>query len=262
MSEHFNSLYVGRVIHKRLRPVQHELSYGVFALLLDCSALSATAKELRFFSYNKFNLLSVHDRDHGDGRDLCAYLAEVARSADLGHDVDRFLMLSYPRILGYVFNPITVFFGIDAAARVRLMIYEVNNTFGDRKTYVLPVDPKSSDTIQQSCAKQLYVSPFNSDHGRYRFAIVPPGKTITIGVNLTTDLGPTLKAYFHGTQRQLSDKNLLHQVVRTGWLTVKVTIAIHYEALRLWLKGLRIRERPPAASVTVNYRTSSKESAR
>ncbi len=108
-----DGLYFGTVIHRRVRPVHHKLRYRVFSLLLDCDKLDALAARCRLFSHNRHNLFSLFDRDFGDGGDLCAYLDAIAFRA-LGHGkVVRFKMLCYPRILGYAFNPLTVYYGLD-----------------------------------------------------------------------------------------------------------------------------------------------------
>ena len=140
------------------------------------------------------------------------------------------------------------------ADAVRLLIYEVNNTFGQRKTYVLPVvAQEQGQAISQSCAKELYVSPFNDVSGTYSFHLTPPGESLTVGVALRNADGPLLKAHFRGERRPFSDAALLRALARTGWLTLKVTLAIHFEAARLWLKGLRLVKRPPAPTNPVTY---------
>ena len=243
-------LFLGDVVHRRLRPVTHALRYRVFSLLIDPEAVQTT----RLFSHNRFNLLSFFDKDHGDGVDLAKHLNRMVAEMPEHPPVARFMMLCYPRVLGYAFNPITVYFGLDAADRTVAMIYEVNNTFGQRKTYVLPVAAHDTREIAQSCAKALYVSPFNDVSGTYSFRITPPADdTLTIGVALRTSEGPLLKAYFRGDRRPLTDKALLTALLKTGLLTLKVIAAIHAEALRLWLKGLRLQPRPPAAGAPVVY---------
>ena len=249
-----NAIYPGTVVHTRLRPVNHRLKYRVFALLLDCDTLDALDKRSRLFSYNRFNLLSLSDRDHGDGSPVASYLRSLADASPMRGEVHRFLMLCYPRILGYVFNPLTVYYGLDEAGTVRLLIYEVNNTFGQRKTYVLPVvAQEQGQAISQSCAKELYVSPFNDVSGTYSFHVTPPGESLTVGVALRNADGPLLKAYFRGQRRPFTDAALLSALARTGWLTLKVTMAIHFEAARLWLKGLRLVKRPSAPTNSVTY---------
>lgn len=251
-------LYVGNVVHKRLRPLEHALSYRVFALLLNCDALDDWNARLRWFSYNRRNLFSIFDADHGDGvMPLPDYLRSVADGAGQAVPINKFMMLCYPRVLGYGFNPITVYFGLDAEGGVALMIYEVNNTFGGRKTYVIPVGHTSEQTIVQGIEKQLYVSPFNSVEGRYRFSILARKRALTVGVALRTKIGATLKAHFQGEHIPLSDANLLKQIGTTGWLSVKVTSAIHYEALKLWLKGLQLQPRPENPIDPITYARSS-----
>ena len=247
-------LYVGNVVHKRLRPLEHALSYRVFAVLLDCDALESWDARLRWFSYNARNLFSIYDRDHGDGKTpLPAYLSSLAANVTTVKPVTKFMMLCYPRVLGYGFNPITVYFGLDRDEDVTLMIYEVNNTFGGRKTYVMPVEARDVSTISQACKKQFYVSPFNAVEGDYRFAVLPRAGALTVGVALQTGLGATLKAHFNGARAELTDQNLLKQLVATGWLTVKVMGAIHIEALKLWLKGLRVQPRPDNPKDPIAY---------
>ncbi|CTQ53374.1 hypothetical protein LP7551_01896 [Roseibium album] len=249
-----NALYSGTVAHKRMRPVSHSLRYRVFALLFDCRTLETLGGKLRLFSYNRFNLFSLYDRDHGDGTPIRAYLEALATGTPHGRDVCRFEMLCYPRILGYAFNPLTVYYGLDFEGHIRLVVYEVNNTFGQRKTYVLPVSADSNrEVIAQRCAKELYVSPFNAVTGTYSFHLTPPGTNLTVGVALQDEDGPLLKAHFRGERQTLNDAALLRELTRTGWMTLKVTLGIHYEAARLWLKGLPLKSRPPAPKTPITF---------
>lgn len=255
MSVPGEAIYDGFVSHTRLRPVEHKLRYRVFSVMFDCARLDTINARFRLLSYNRRNLFSLRDSDHGDGSPLADYLDGIAREAEMEHTVRRFVMLCYPRILGYVFNPITVYYGLDADDRVRLLVYEVNNTFGQRATYVLPVEKASDGTIAQTHGKQLYVSPFNSGSGQYMFRLSPPGETIAVGVALRNEDGPVLKALFAGDRLVLNDRTLLRTLWKTGWLTVKVTMGIHLEAARLWLKGLRPVRRPAAAARSTHFAT-------
>jgi len=248
-----SALYNGVVVHKRVRPVMHSLRYHVFSLLIDCDDLPGLGRRLHLFSYNRLNLCSLHDADHGDGTPIAAYLRQI--SAQSGVDgIERFMMLCYPRVLGYVFNPVTVYFGVNAGNEPLLIVYEVNNTFGERQTYVVPVEQdKPAGTVHQSCAKAFYVSPFNSVDGRYSFHVTPLGEDITVGIALHTEEGPLLKAFFRGQRELLSDRTLAKALARTGWLSVKVISAIHYEALKLWFKGLRLMPRPRRPKSAIAY---------
>ena len=254
------ALYEGVVVHKRLQPRLHRLRYRVFSILFDCDALDALGRRLRLFSHNRFNLFGLYDRDHGDGGTLTDYLGSLAARSGVDCEIAHFMMLCYPRVLGYAFNPLTVYFGLDGKHRVRLLIYEVNNTFGERRTYVLPADPQGGDVITQGCRKRLYVSPFNRVEGRYLFHVTPPGTDLTVGVALETDAGPVLKAHFRGERRELSDATLLRALARTGWMTVKVIAGIHYEALKLWAKGMRPVKRPRHPRTGLSFIAAPKES--
>jgi DUF1365 family protein len=238
------SIYLGKVIHRRLRPRKHALSYNVFSLLADCGKLDELGKRQRLFSHNKFNLFSLFDCDHGDGGCLSSYLTYTAKRN--GHDlpVARFMMLCYSRIRGYAFNPMTTYFGLDENGDTRLIIYEVNNTFGERHSYVLPAEPDRDGQVAQTCRKSFYVSPFNSDRGTYSFRATRPGENLTVGVALRDEAGPLMLAHFRGRRRPLHDGELLRALLSTGWMTVKVYAGIHYEAAKLWLKGVPLVAHP------------------
>ena len=247
-------LYSGDVVHQRLVPRRHSLRYRVFSLLIDPARLEEDTAHLRLFSVGRFNLVSLHPGDYGDGKDLLAHLNRVARGLPEGKEVRRFLMLCYPRVLGYVFNPLTVYYGLDAAGQTRVVLYEVSNTFSQRKTYALPVTDPASATIAQSCPKSFYVSPFNDAKGRYSFRATQPGaEQLALGVALRTEAGPTMKAYFSARRRPLHDSTLARAAVSSGFLSLKVIAAIHWEALKLWTKGLSLKPRPLHSGASVDY---------
>lgn len=241
-------LYVGTVSHKRLAPVPHGLAYRVFTLFADVDALPELGRSLRLFSYNRFNLLSLSDRNHGPGDGTPIAVHARALFAGLGESaepVSRIFMLCYPRLLGYVFNPLTVYYGFAADGRLAAMAYEVNNTLGNRISYVIPAPQPSPDmTLAQACDKEMWVSPFNSPRGRYGFRVNRPDREVVLAVTLRDADGPKLKALFRGTRRPLTDAGLARSVLAVPVLTFKVMAAIHWEALKLWLKGLKLVPRP------------------
>lgn len=235
-------LYMGEVVHKRLSPLRHELRYRVFNLFADVDELPVLHRRLRLFSYNRFNVFSLFDTNHGpgDGTAIGEHAWKLMRCAEGGDAIARIFMFCYPRVLGYVFNPLTVYYGFDADGQLRMMIYEVNNTFGGRHSYVLPVH----EGELQTCVKGFYVSPFNAVEGRYSFHFNSPGRTMALGVNLSVGGQPVLKAYVSGERLPLSDGALLRSFVGFPLLTLKVIAAIHWQAAKLFCKGLRIRARP------------------
>lgn len=250
--------YVGTVVHKRLTPRQHAFSYRVFALCLDIDEIDRLAADLRLFSHGRWNLMSFHDRDHaaGTGEPVGAHVRGVLREAGLERFGGSVQIVCYPRLLGYVFNPLSVYFARDASGRLGAIIYEVTNTLAERRSYVLPVAQAaagSEGVVTQHCAKQLYVSPFTKVEGAgYGFHVLPPGDRLVIGVDLREAGRPVLKTHFRGKRLELSDRAIAGLLLRYPLMTLKVIGAIHLEAAQLWLKGLPVQSHhaSPRYSVT------------
>jgi DUF1365 family protein len=250
-------VYDGQVVHKRLRPATHALSYRVFSLFVDVDRLDQLDADLRLFSRNRFNAVSLYDADHGarDGRTIADHARATLSDAGLAAASVRVMLLCYPRVFGYGFNPISVYYGYDATDRLAAVVYEVNNTFGERRSYVVPITSHVPDGTPHAhaCTKDLYVSPFTDMEGRYGFRLSEPGATLALGVNLRDANGPVLKTHFRGAVRPLTDTTLARLLWQVPFLTLKVTGAIHYEALRLWLKGVTLTARPAAPKYAVTH---------
>jgi len=247
-------IYVGEVVHERFAPRRHRLSYRIFQLLIDVDAAPTLARRLKLLSYNGPGLFSLHDKDHGDGSDrpLRAFAEDSLSQAGLAMPGGQILIQCMPRVLGYVFNPLTLFYCHDGQGRLAAMIYEVHNTFGGRHSYVIPVAQEEgagdhADKVRQSCGKALHVSPFMGMDMSYHFTIGAPGESVsTVIQGLGADGKPLIFAGFKGARRPLSDGQLLWLFVTYPLMTLKVTAAIHVEAVKLLLKGLRLKPAPPA----------------
>lgn len=252
LKENNGSIYRGEVVHARLNPVCHKLRYRVFTLALDVNNLSKTASSLRLFSLDRFNLFSLSQRQHGyrDERPVSEFVADQVRMAGLEGRVTRTVMLFYPRILGFAFNPLTVYHCLDEQGAPLLMIYEVRNTFGEDLTYVLHAGEERQGTWTHSTAKAFYVSPFNDVSGNYTFHVRPPHEELTVGVALKED-APILRTHFRGKRVQLTDRALLRMFFAYPAMTAKVVAAIHWEALKLWRKGLPLKTRPEAPKTRI-----------
>jgi DUF1365 family protein len=249
-----SALYSGSVMHQRLRPARHRLRYRVFSLLVDLDELPDLARRLRLFSFNRFNFFSLHERDHGAGaaRGLRAHVDAQLHAAGL-QTGGAIRLLAMPRILGHVFNPLSVYFCHRPDGPLQALLYEVNNTFGERHSYLIEVDPalREGATIVQSCAKGFHVSPFLALDMTYRFGIDAPHPDrggLRISITAGDADGPVLTACFDAGRRTLDDKALALAFLSHPLLTLKVVCAIHWEALRLWIKGVRLHPRPPAPS--------------
>jgi hypothetical protein len=249
-----SAIYRGTVAHRRLRPRQHALKYRAFWMLFDLDELPTLGGSLKLFSHNGFNLFSFHDRDHGDGSDrpLREWVEGHLKEAGIAADGGPIRLLCLPRILGYVFNPISVYFCYRRGGTLNAMIYEVNNTFGQRHSYLIPVEPGAGRTITQSCAKQLYVSPFNNMDMSYAFKVQPPEASVTVGVDALDPFGLMLTTALHGKRAELTDRAMMGVFLSHPLLTLKVIVAIHWEALQLWLKGMKITDRPPGPKQPVS----------
>ena len=249
------AIFRGEVIHKRVRPVEHKLRYRVFSLAIDVDRLESVAARLKLFSLNGFNLFGMSERAHGhrDGSTLSTFAWRQVRRAGMQDEVERVFVLFYPQIFGFAFNPLTVYFCVDANGDPALMIYEVRNTFGEDLTYVLKAGDSHSGTYTHEIDKSFYVSPFNDVDGRYTFHVANPDDELTVGVALKTEQGPLLRTHFRGRQTPLTDWALIKMFFAYPLMTAKVVAAIHWEALKLWKKGLSLKTRPPAPAARIVY---------
>ena len=247
-----SALYTGSVMHQRLRPRRHRLAYRMFWLLLDVDELPTLARRLRLFSLNRFNLFSLRERNYGagDGSGLRAHVDAQLRIAGLP-DGGAIRLLTMPRILGYAFNPLNVYFCHAPGGDLCAVLYEVNNTFGERHGYLIEVDPahRRGGEVTQHCAKQFHVSPFLELKMRYGFRLQPPDaahEALRLAVTVADAQGVVLVAQLEAQRQPLRDAALARVFVSFPLLTLKVIAGIHWEALRLWAKGVLPHARPPA----------------
>lgn len=242
------SLYFGDVMHARLKPIGHRFSYRVMSLLIDLDRLAEADRQSALFGVNRAALYSFHEKDHGarDGSPLRVYAERCAAAHGIDLRGGRVELLCYPRLLGYGFNPLSVYFCYRSGGELALTIYEVRNTFGEIHPYVLPVlsDEWSDAGLRQQQDKLFYVSPFVPMAMRYHFRVLPPSETVKLRILETDSDGPLLAATFNGRRRALTSHALLRAFYSLPFVSFKVMAAIHWEALQLWLKGARLVPRP------------------
>ncbi|WLR95469.1 DUF1365 domain-containing protein [Shinella zoogloeoides] len=243
------TLYPGKVMHQRLHPFCHRFSYSVFSLLIDVDRLVALAGQTRLLAVNRAGILSFHERDHveEDGETLRQFADRLLAPAGLERPAARILLLAYPRMFGYVFNPLSTYFAYDDEDRLIAIIYAVRNTFGERHSYVAPVlaGDISAAGIRQTRTKVFHVSPFMDMGLRYHFRILPPGRTVRVRIHETAGKDPVMAATFNADAALLTDAVLARCLIRFPFMTMKVMAGIHWEAFKLWLKGARFRTSPP-----------------
>jgi DUF1365 family protein len=243
------TLYPGKVMHQRLHPFGHRFSYSVFSLLVDVDRLVDLAGLTRLLTVNRAGILSFHERDHveEDGETLRQFADRLLARAGLEKPAARILILTYPRMFGYVFNPLSTYFAYDDEDRLIAIIYAVRNTFGERHSYVAPVlaGDISAAGIRQTRTKVFHVSPFMDMGLRYHFRILPPGRTVRLRIHETAGKEPVMAATFNADAAPLTDGMLALCLIRFPFMTMKVMAGIHWEAFKLWLKGARFRTSPP-----------------
>lgn len=242
------ALYFGQVMHARLKPVANRFTYRVMSLVIDLDQLPQADQLSRFFRVNRAGLYSFHERDHGprDGSSLRAYANRNAAQAGIDLGGGRVRLLCYPRLLGYVFNPLSVYYCEDASGEIVLLIYEVRNTFGESHTYVCPVRPGQATPagIRQERDKAFHVSPFIEMGMRYHFRMLPPAEEVKIRILETDADGPLLSATFVGRRHALTNRRILSAFFTLPLMTLKVIGGIHFQAVRLWLKGVKLHPHP------------------
>ncbi len=235
-----SSIYTGTVIHKRFKPKVHLFKYKVFSLLLDLSELNSIDKEIKIFSYNKFNIISFYENDHGprDGTPLKDWIINIMKKNNIKTKNIKVKLFCYPRIFGYVFNPLSVFFIYNKKSKLTAILYEVKNTFGEQHTYIFKVK-KDSNLIQNMCEKKFHVSPFIGMDCTYFFRILNPSNKISIIIDQRDKDGKILYASQDGIKTQLSNKSLIKSYLKHPLMTFKIILAIHFEAFKLWIKGIK-----------------------
>ena len=234
-------IYTGEVIHKRFKPKEHFFKYSVFSLLIDLNEIRLIDKKIPFFSYNKFNVLSFFDKDHGerDGSDLGIWVGKKLKEKGIASEDIKIKILCYPRIFGYVFNPLSIFFIYDRTGEPIAIFYEVKNTFGEQHTYIFEVK-NSTPQIKNDCKKKFFVSPFMDLQSEYFFKVLLPNEKLSVIIDQRDKEGKLLYASQDGKRHDLTLKNLLFCYLKHPLMSFKVISAIHFEALKLWIKGVKL----------------------
>lgn len=252
-----SALYVGEVAHRRARTFDHSLRYRVFMLLLDLDEVEARKGWPRLLGQGRFGLMSWRAADHGDrsGRPLRAQIEGRLAEAGIAIEGGPLRLLTMPRILGYGFNPISVWFCHRPDGEIAALLYEVTNTFKERHTYLVATPGASTRPIRQTAEKSFFVSPFMDMGLTYDFTVNPPGEAVSVVVAARRGDVPILTASFAGARRSLTNGQLFRAFVTHPLLSWKVMAGIHWEALKVMLKGARYRDRGPVPknSVTLGH---------
>ena len=235
-------IYNGEVTHTRFKPVRHFLKYKTFSLLIDLDEVSKLSASIGIFSHNKFNIFSFYDKDHGDrdGTSLKDWAFSNLKKFNIQQNITKIKILCYPRIFGYVFNPLSIFYCY-GDNKLKAIFYEVKNTFNEQHTYVFKVT--GTDEITQKCKKKFYVSPFMDMETSYNFKLIDPQEKLSVFIKQTDHEGTVLTATQTGVKKEFNLKQLIINIFKYPLMTIKIIGSIHFEALLLWKKGAIYRKR-------------------
>ena len=235
-----SSIYNGTVIHKRFKPKVHFFKYKVFSILIDISEINLLHKNLKIFSHNRFNIISFYDADHGprDGTSVKEWVIKNLKDNQIDTKDIKIKLLCYPRIFGFVFNPLSVFFIYNKKSELISILYEVKNTFDEQHTYIFK-NRENENLIIHTCKKKFHVSPFIEMNCTYFFKILKPGDKISVIIDQYDEEGKLLYASQDGSRIDLNNKNLFLSYLKHPLMTFKIIAAIHFEAFKLWIKGIK-----------------------
>ena len=245
-------IYNGEVNHTRFKPVKHFLNYKTFSLFIDLDEIEQLDKSISIFSHNKFNIFSFYNKDHGDrdGSCLKEWVRSNLKKYKIEGNISKIKMLCYPRIFGYVFNPLSIFYCYEND-KLKSIFYEVKNTFNEQHTYIFKI--KDGEEIKQKCKKKFYVSPFMDMETFYNFKLIDPNQRLSIMIKQTDAEGTVLTATQTGDKKEFNFKQLLVNFFRYPLMTFKIISSIHYEALLLWKKGAIYRKRNVRSKNNLSY---------
>ncbi|OIR15473.1 hypothetical protein GALL_37950 [mine drainage metagenome] len=242
-------LCFGNVHHSRLRPARNSFNYGVFFLRLPLRSMEGCAMPTSLLSRNRFNLLSFHDRDHGDGlRPPLQWIDDILKQEGIDDADGEMWLQTFPRVLGYVFNPVSFWFCHRRDGALRAVLCEVSNTFGERHCYLLHQHAAIADGEILTARKVFHVSPFCQVEGSYRFQFKRnrrmSGEITLASIDYHDDTGPLLLTSITGSSRPLNDRTIVHALARFPLMTFMVIARIHWQALKLWLKHVPFYRKP------------------
>jgi DUF1365 family protein len=235
-------IYNGIIKHQRFTPIKHSLNYNTFSLFVDLDEIESLTKNISIFSLNKFNIFSFYNVDHGarDGSLLKDWVLKNIKKFNISNNITKIKLLCYPRIFGYVFNPLSIFYCYENND-LRAIFYEVKNTFNEQHTYIFKIN--DNEKIEQKCKKKFYVSPFMDMETYYNFKLLDPKEKLSIFIKQTDGQETVLTATQTGDKKEFSFKQLLINFFKYPLMTINIISSIHYEAFFLWKKGAVYRKR-------------------
>jgi len=257
MTQPAAQLVHGQVMHARLRPAPHRFVYPLFYVRLNLARLEEC--QSRWFGVDRWRPLSIRRSDYGprDGSSLERWMRVLLREHHLDADGEIWLQ-TFPRVAGYVFNPVSFWHCHDARGQLCAVLAEVNNTFGESHRYLMRVAQTAGAAGTSIADKQMHVSPFCKVEGHYRFRFRLGGTSHCTGLDYYDNDGVLLRTALSGRPVPMTDRVLAGAVLRYPLLGLGIVFRIHWQALRLWLKRVPFFSKPsaPTHHTTVHQETA------
>ncbi|WP_240693213.1 DUF1365 domain-containing protein [Thiomicrorhabdus indica] len=249
--EQGSCFYFGQVMHERFFPMTYKFRYSVMSLKVDVDRIEEEAQSVKGFSVNRFNWLSVHFKDYGarDGSNWRQWLESLLKQYGVQQKPEKIELVCFPRVLGWAFNPLAMWYAYDEKNRLIAVVGEVSNTFGHWHHYVLtnngrPIEQKTNGKLSAKATKVFHVSPFIGMKCEYRFRLQKPAEHYQIGIYQSEEESPVLVAVQSGKRQPLTTRDLAKAVFQYPFNTLKVVGMIHWWALKIWVKGGKFRSTP------------------
>lgn len=243
----------GQVMHERLRPAHNRFVYPVFCVRLNLARLEEN--QSTWFGINRWRPVAVHSRDYGprDGSSLESWMRALLAETKIPADGEIWLQ-TFPRVFGFVFNPVSFWYCHDRNGGLRAVLAEVNNTFGESYRYLLaaPQHGLIDANTELECKKQMHVSPFCEVRGFYRFRFRDTANTMFVGLDYFDTDNLLLKTSIGGKSQPLSSSAVARTVLAFPFLTLGIVTRIHWQALKLWIKRVPFFHKPPAPLTTLS----------
>ena len=235
-------ILLGHVMHERVRPVRHRFVYPVFYLRVNLARLHELNSA--WFGINRWRAASLHIKDYGprDGSDLETWMRNLLQREGVQADGEIWLQ-TFPRLFGFVFNPVSFWYCYDQSGTLQAVLAEVNNTFGESHCYLLTDMDSDAATI---AAKHMHVSPFCEVKGHYRFKFRDVDNASLVSLNYHDEVGLLIKTTLGGKSFAFTTRRIRNAVLRQPFLTLGIVLGIHWQAFKLWRKGVQFFSKPAA----------------
>ena len=251
-----SSLYSTTIVHERFHDFKHKFKYFILSIFIDHDELIELTKKIKVFSYNKFNIFSYYENDHGyrDGRLLREFVEDFLSLHQIKYKKLKINIMCFPRILGYVFNPLSTIYCYDDKKLIAIF-YEVKNTSNEQHTYCFAGNNnKNANEYTHECDKNFYVSPFIGMKVRYKFKNLPPNQKMSVVIDLFDKNNKKfLTASQYGLKLSLNSFSLLNQLFSNPLVTIKVIFAILYETIFIIFKGGKYYTRQKKITDSISF---------